>query len=203
MATPASVQPLPPRPLAGRLPDGRWRALEIAFWLIPVDLLLPVAELPRARQPDPDHRAVRGLARPDPRLRRHRLARARGVLRHRRVHGRACSPSMAGTSRSRACSRRRSVAAVAGYLVSFLVVRGGDLTRLMVTLGIGLMLWEAANKAHSITGGVDGLIGRDDGPDPRPVSIRYRRANRVRVRAGGRLHRVPAGAPARRIRRSG
>jgi branched-chain amino acid transport system permease protein len=48
---------------------------------------------------------------------------------------------------------------VAGYLVSFLVVRGGDLTRLMVTLGIGLMLWEAANKASSITGGVDGLSG--------------------------------------------
>src|SRR6478752_8397559 len=51
------------------------------------------------------------------------------------------------------------VGAVAGYAVSFLVVRGGDLTRLMVTLGIGLMLWEAANKAHSVTGGVDGLSG--------------------------------------------
>jgi branched-chain amino acid transport system permease protein len=51
------------------------------------------------------------------------------------------------------------VAAAAGYAVSFLVVRGGDLTRLMVTLGIGLMLWEAANKAHSVTGGVDGLSG--------------------------------------------
>src|SRR5437868_4076253 len=52
-----------------------------------------------------------------------------------------------------------AVATLAGYLVSFLVVRGGDLTRLMVTLGIGLMLWEAANKASSITGGVDGLSG--------------------------------------------
>jgi branched-chain amino acid transport system permease protein len=51
------------------------------------------------------------------------------------------------------------VAAIVGYLVSFLVVRGGDLTRLMVTLGIGLMLWEAANKAAFITGGVDGLSG--------------------------------------------
>ena len=50
-----------------------------------------------------------------------------------------------------------AVAAMAGYLVSFLVVRGGDLTRLMVTLGIGLMLWEGANKAAFITGGVDGL----------------------------------------------
>ena len=50
-------------------------------------------------------------------------------------------------------------AAIAGYLASFLVVRGGDLTRLMVTLGLGLMLWEAANKAAFVTGGVDGLSG--------------------------------------------
>jgi branched-chain amino acid transport system permease protein len=51
------------------------------------------------------------------------------------------------------------VAAAAGYLVSFLVVGGNDLTQLMVTLGIGLMLWEAANKAAFITSGVDGLSG--------------------------------------------
>ena len=51
------------------------------------------------------------------------------------------------------------VAALAGLCVSFLVVRGRDLTRLIVTLGIGLMLWEAANKAAFITGGVDGLNG--------------------------------------------
>jgi branched-chain amino acid transport system permease protein len=38
-------------------------------------------------------------------------------------------------------------------------VRGNDLARLMVTLGIGLMLFEAANKAAFITGGVDGLSG--------------------------------------------
>jgi len=50
-------------------------------------------------------------------------------------------------------------AAIVGYLTSFLVVRGGDLTRLMVTLGIGLMLWEVANKAAFISGGVDGLSG--------------------------------------------
>jgi branched-chain amino acid transport system permease protein len=51
------------------------------------------------------------------------------------------------------------VAGIVGFLVSFLVVRGRDLTRLMVTLGIGLMLFEAANKAAFITGGVDGLSG--------------------------------------------
>jgi branched-chain amino acid transport system permease protein len=38
-------------------------------------------------------------------------------------------------------------------------VRGNDLTRLMVTLGIGLLLYEAANKAAFLTGGVDGLSG--------------------------------------------
>jgi branched-chain amino acid transport system permease protein len=50
-------------------------------------------------------------------------------------------------------------AALVGLLTSFLVVRGEDLTRLMVTMGIGLMLFEVANKASSITGGVDGLSG--------------------------------------------
>ena len=51
------------------------------------------------------------------------------------------------------------VAAIAGFLVSFLVVRGEDLARLMVTLGVGLLLYEAANRAAFITGGVDGLSG--------------------------------------------
>lgn len=50
-------------------------------------------------------------------------------------------------------------AAIAGFAVSFLVVRGEDLARLMVTLGIGLLLFEAANRAAFITGGVDGLSG--------------------------------------------
>lgn len=51
------------------------------------------------------------------------------------------------------------VAAVLGFVVSFIVVRGNELTQLMVTLGIGLMLFEAANKAAFVTGGVDGLSG--------------------------------------------
>ena len=52
-----------------------------------------------------------------------------------------------------------AAAALAGFAVSFLVVRGEDLARLMVTLGIGFLLYEAANKAAPITGGVDGLSG--------------------------------------------
>jgi len=50
-------------------------------------------------------------------------------------------------------------AAIVGYATSFLVVRGTDLARLMVTLGIGLMLFEAANQAAFVTGGADGLSG--------------------------------------------
>jgi branched-chain amino acid transport system permease protein len=49
------------------------------------------------------------------------------------------------------------VAAIAGYATSFLVVRGAALGQLMITLGVGLLLFEAANKAHRLTGGVDGL----------------------------------------------
>ena len=52
-----------------------------------------------------------------------------------------------------------AVAALLGFVVSFLVVRGEDLARLMVTLGVGLLLFEAANRAAPITGGVDGLSG--------------------------------------------
>jgi branched-chain amino acid transport system permease protein len=49
------------------------------------------------------------------------------------------------------------VAAVAGYLTSFLVVRGSALAQLMITLGVDLLLREAANKAARWTGGTDGL----------------------------------------------
>jgi branched-chain amino acid transport system permease protein len=51
------------------------------------------------------------------------------------------------------------LAAGLGFITSFLVLRGADLTRLMVTLGVALMLYEAANKLTSITGGLDGLQG--------------------------------------------
>ena len=51
------------------------------------------------------------------------------------------------------------IAALVGFLSSFLVLRGADLTRLMVTLGVSLMLFEAANKLTDLTGGMDGLQG--------------------------------------------
>ncbi|HMA30475.1 MAG TPA: branched-chain amino acid ABC transporter permease [Casimicrobiaceae bacterium] len=141
-----------------RLPDGRWRPLEFAFWVLPVigffafpdyrvlgsqilitglfavslDLILGYAGIVSL-----GHAAFYGIG-----------AYTAGLL---AVHG--WHEPISGLIAAAA------VAAVAGYLVSFLVVRGSDLTRLMVTLGIGLMLFEAANKASSITGGVDGLSG--------------------------------------------
>ena len=45
-----------------------------------------------------------------------------------------------------------------GFVTSFLVLRGSDLTRLMVTLGVALVLREIANRLD-ITGGADGLQG--------------------------------------------
>lgn len=50
-------------------------------------------------------------------------------------------------------------AAILGLVTSFLVIRGADLARLMVTLGIALLLRELANKYSNITGGFDGLQG--------------------------------------------
>jgi branched-chain amino acid transport system permease protein len=50
-------------------------------------------------------------------------------------------------------------ATMVGFLTSFLVIRGVDLTRLMVTLGIALLLEALAERFSNITGGTDGLQG--------------------------------------------
>ena len=56
------------------------------------------------------------------------------------------------------------VSALAGALMSLTVLRGNDLTRLMVTLGFALILYELANKLDWLTGGADGLQGVTMGP---------------------------------------
>jgi branched-chain amino acid transport system permease protein len=140
------------------LPTTRWKALEIAFWLIPVaayflfpryltlgsqifiaglfalslDLIMGYARIISL-----GHAAFFGIG-----------AYTAGLL-ARHGWGEPVSGLVAAAA----------AAAAIGLLTSFLVVRGQDLTRLMVTLGIGLMLYEAANQASSITGGVDGLSG--------------------------------------------
>jgi branched-chain amino acid transport system permease protein len=159
MATRSAAVSIPRAPaVASTLPDDRWKPLEIAFWLLPVlaffvfpnyrvlgsqilitglfavslDLILGYAGIVSL-----GHAAFFGVG-----------AYAAGLL---AVHG--WHEPITGVAVA------AIVAAAVGYPVSFLVVRGSDLTRLMVTLGIGLMLWEVANKAAFITGGVDGLAG--------------------------------------------
>jgi branched-chain amino acid transport system permease protein len=148
---------------AMRLPNDRWKPLEIAFWLLPVaswflfpnhlvlisqimivglfalslDLVLGYAGIVSL-----GHAAFFGLG-----------AYTAGLL---SVHG--WGEPLSGLLVA------ALVAGVFGFVVSFLVVRGQDLARLMVTLGIGLMLFEAANKAAFITGGVDGLSGMATAP---------------------------------------
>jgi branched-chain amino acid transport system permease protein len=50
-------------------------------------------------------------------------------------------------------------AGLLGYLMSFIIARFRHLTLIMLTLGFGLLLFEAANKASWLTGGADGLQG--------------------------------------------
>ena len=57
-----------------------------------------------------------------------------------------------------------AVSTLLGFLTSALVLRGTDLTRLMVTLGVALILYELANRFDNITGGADGLQGVVTGP---------------------------------------
>ena len=54
-------------------------------------------------------------------------------------------------------------AALAGVLTP-VVARGNDLTRLLITLGVGALLYEAANRARGLTGGADGMSDFEMGP---------------------------------------
>jgi branched-chain amino acid transport system permease protein len=143
---------------AARLPTDRWRATEVAFWLVVVvaffafpqhrvlasqilitalfalslDLILGYAGIVSL-----GHAAFFGMG-----------AYTAGLL---AVHG--WGEPISGLVVAAIAG------AITGFATSFLVVRGSDLARLMVTLGIGLMLFEAANQLPSITGGADGLSG--------------------------------------------
>ena len=145
-------------PLPAGVPHDRWQAAEIGFWLLPLlayflfpDYLVLISQimiiglfalsldliLGYAGIVSLGHAAFFGLG-----------AYTAGLL---AVHG--WGEPFSGLLAAAV------LAALFGYLTSFLVVRGHDLTRLLVTLGICLMLFEVANKAAFLTGGVDGLSG--------------------------------------------
>jgi branched-chain amino acid transport system permease protein len=52
-----------------------------------------------------------------------------------------------------------AAAGLLGYLMSFVIARFRHLALIMITLGFGLLLLEAANSASWLTGGADGLQG--------------------------------------------
>lgn len=51
------------------------------------------------------------------------------------------------------------IAGLVGYATSYIVVRFRHLALIMLTMGLGLLLHEAANSASALTGGADGLQG--------------------------------------------
>jgi len=56
------------------------------------------------------------------------------------------------------------LAALVGWASSFIIARFRHLTLIMITLGLGLLLAEAANRANWLTGGSDGLQGMSISP---------------------------------------
>ena len=57
-----------------------------------------------------------------------------------------------------------TAAALLGYVSSFVIARFRHLTLIMITLGLGLLLQEAANSASWLTGGSDGFQGMNIWP---------------------------------------
>jgi len=55
-------------------------------------------------------------------------------------------------------------AGIAGYATSFITARFRHFTLIMITLGLGLLAQEVANRAHWLTGGSDGFQGIDIWP---------------------------------------
>jgi branched-chain amino acid transport system permease protein len=155
-ATPASGIALNPhRYLAART---RWRAVEIVFWLatllpfvltpdylslasqiaisalfaLSLDLILGYAGILSL-----GHAAFFGLG-----------AYTAGIL-SQRGWGEPITGLLAAAL----------VAAAFGYATSFIIARFRGLALIMITLGIGLLLAQAANSAAWLTGGNDGLQG--------------------------------------------
>ena len=76
------------------------------------------------------------------------------------------------------------VAGLLGYALSHIIVRFRHLALIMLTLGFGLLLHEAANSASMLTGGADGLQGFRV-PARGRFQVRHVRQDGLRLLAGG------------------
>src|SRR4249920_280821 len=154
----AATPTVPPGPHAYLAEQVRWRAAEIAFWLatlapfllfpaylqlasqiaitalfaLSLDLILGYAGIVSL-----GHAAFFGLG-----------AYAAGIV-SKHGWGEPLSLLVIGAA----------VAGLAGYAMSFIIARFRHLALIMITLGLGLLLHEAANSASWLTGGADGLQG--------------------------------------------
>lgn len=147
----------------GLLRTGRWHPAEIAFWLLPVpawfafgDNLLFLSQI-----------AVMGLFA----LSLDLILGYAGIVSLGQAAFFGCGAYTAGFLAQHGLGHpllglaaAAGTAGLLGFATSFLVLRGSDLTRLMVTLGLALLLYEAANKLTEVTGGVDGLQGMEIKP---------------------------------------
>ena len=147
----------------------RWRRVEVVFWLAtaalrgggrPITLASQIAITASSRSRSTDPR----LCRP-------------GIAGARRIFGLGAYTAgllaKAGWgSRCPGCLIAASVAGVVGWVTGFVVVRVRHLALIMVTLGIGLLLYEMANRESWLTGGNDGLQGVGDVAVVRPIRVR-------------------------------
>jgi branched-chain amino acid transport system permease protein len=172
MALASNTRPLAAEVTAFLIRRARWSPLEIVFWLVPLaSIVFPTYFFPSffpskylilteiciwamfalsldlilgyAGVISLGHAAFFGLG-----------AYSAGLL---GKHGLVPEPVIALVASG-------AVASAVGFATSFLVLRGSDLTRLMVTFGVALVLGEIANKFSDITGGADGLQGVEIGP---------------------------------------
>jgi len=158
VAAPATVANGAAAAAVPKLPTDRWRATEIAFWLVVVAAFFVF----------PQHRVlgsqilITGLFA----LSLDLILGYAGIV----SLGHAAFLGVGGYAAGLLALHVTAdplvgllVGAVAagavGLLTSPLAFKGNDLTRLMVTLGIAQLLYELANSLGFITGGADGLQG--------------------------------------------
>ena len=159
---------------------------------------VPAARAPSDSERDRDHRAVRTVARPDPRLCRHRVPRPRGVLRPGRLCGRhprqECDRRSARRlgRRGNCCGNPR----IRHQLPRAARLRpdaaDGDARR-------RARPWRTGQPDVVADGRRRRSAGHQHGADPRPVRVRHLRDSRLHLQPRGDVRAVRARAQDRRV----